>query len=136
MDKYTYPALQTIAEDGNVLLNPTSYQCGCGAVRQTETGVIRLSGICGRHKTQFHVMFDANVAIPDGGTATPIILSILLDGVALPASSAIVTPAAAGDFWHISMNDLVDVCCGDSVTVAIRNDTGAEIEMQNAILTV
>lgn len=136
MDKYTYAALQTIAPGGNVLLNPTSYQCGCGEVYQTETGVIRLSGICGRRKTQYHVMFDANVAIPDGGTVGPITISLLIDGVALPASTAVVTPAAAGDFWHISINDLVDVCMGDSVTIAIRNDTGAEIEMQNAILIV
>lgn len=136
MDKYTYPALQTIADGANALLNPTEYQCGCGAVRQTETGVIRLSGICGRCKTQYHIMFDANVAIPDGGTVVPITLSLLLDGVALPASTAIVTPAAAGEFWHISINDLVSVCFGDSVTIAIRNDSGEPIEMQNAILTV
>lgn len=136
MDKYTYPALQTIAAGGNVLLNPVSCQCGCGAVRQTETGVIRLSGICGRQKTQYHIMFDANVAIPAGGTVGPITISILLDGVALPASSAIVTPAAAGDLWHISLNDLVDVCFGDSVTIGIRNDSGVPINMQNAILTV
>lgn len=136
MDKYTYPALQTIADGGNVLLNPTAVQCGCGAVRQTETGVIRLSGICGRQKTQYHIMFDANVAIPTGGTAGPITISILLDGVPLPASSATVTPAAAEEFWHISLNDLVDVCFGDSVTIGIRNESGAPIDMQNAILTV
>lgn len=136
MDKYTYPALQTIADGGNALLNPTAVQCGCGAVRQAETGVIRLSGVCGRCKTQYHIMFDANVAIPTGGTVGPITISILLDGVPLPASSAIVTPAAAGEFWHISLNDLVDVCFGDSVTIGIRNESGAPINMQNAILTV
>lgn len=136
MDKYTYPALQTIPAGGNAPLNPTAYQCGCGAVRQAETGVIRLSGVCGRCKTQYHIMFDANVAIPEGGTVVPITISLLLDGVALPASSAIVTPAAAGEFWHISINDLVDVCFGDSVTIAIRNDSEEPIEMQNAILTV
>lgn len=136
MDKYTYPALQTIADGGNALLNPTRYSCGCGAVSQAETGVIRLSGVCSGRKSQYHIMFDANVAIPTGGTVGPITISLLLDGVPLPASSAIVTPAAAGDFWHVSLNDLVDVCCGDSVTIGVRNDSGAPIEMQNAILTV
>ena len=103
---------------------------------QAETGVIRLSGVCSGRKTQYHIMFDANVAIPTGGTVGPITISLLLDGVPLPASSAIVTPAAAGEFWHVSLNDLVDVCCGDSVTIGIRNDSGTPIDMQNAILTV
>lgn len=136
MEKYTFAALQTIPAAGVATLNPTEYCCGCGAVRQTETGVIRLSGICGRLKTQYHIMFDANVAIPTGGTVGPITISILLDGVPLPASTAIVTPAAAEEFWHISLNDLVDVCFGDSVTIGIRNESGAPINMQNAILTV
>lgn len=136
MDKYTYPALQTIPDGGTVLLNPTRFCCGCGAVSQADTGVIRLSGVCGRQRTQYHVSFDANVAIPDGETVGPITLTILLDGAPLPASSAIVTPAAAGEFWHISIHDLVDVCFGDSVSIAIRNDSGVPIEMQNAILTV
>ena len=136
MDKYTYPALQTIPAGGTAVLNPTRYCCGCGAVSQADSGVIRLSGICGRQRTQYHVVFDANVAIPAGGTAGPITLTLMLDGAPLPASAAIVTPAAAGDFWHISINDLVDVCFGDSATIAVRNDSGVAIEMQNAILTV
>ena len=136
MDKYTYSALQTIADGGNALLNPTRYNCGCGAVSQTETGVIRLAGVCGNQKTQYHIMFDANVAISAGGTVGPITVSLLLDGVPLPASSAIVTPAAASEFWHVSLNDLIDVCFGDSVTIGIRNDSGTPIDMQNAILKV
>lgn len=137
MDKFSYAPVQTVLSNGYVLLNPTDCCCCCdNTVRQTATGVIRLSGQCGRSVTQYHVIFEANVAIPTGGTAGAITLGLTLDGVTLPGSVAVVTPAAAGDVWHISINELIDVSCGDAVTIAVQNLSGVDIEMRNAILLV
>lgn len=137
MDKFSYAPVQTVSSNGYVLLNPTDCCCCCdNTVRQTATGVIRLSGQCGRNVTQYHVIFEANVAIPTGGTAGAITIGLTLDGVTLPGSIAVVTPAAAGDVWHISINELIDVSCGDAVTIAVQNLSGVEIEMRNAILLV
>lgn len=137
MDKFAYAPTQTIVASGYALLTPTDCCCCCdNAVRQTATGVIRLSGRCGRAITQYHVMFDANVAIPADGTAGAITLGLTLDGVTLPGSIATVTPAAVGDLWHISVNELVNVSCGDAVTIAVQNLSGVEIEMRNAVLIV
>lgn len=137
MDKFSYAPVQTVSSNGYVLLNPTDCCCCCdNTVRQTATGVIRLSGRCGRNVTQYHIIFEANVAIPSGGTAGAITLGLTLDGVTLPGSIAVVTPAAAGDVWHISINELVNVSCGDAVTIAVQNLSGVDIEMRNAILLV
>lgn len=137
MDKFAYAPVQSIAAGGNALLNPTDYCCCCdNTVRQTATGVIRLAGRYNRNITQYHVIFDANVALPAGGTVAPITLGLTLDGVVLPGTIATVTPAAVGDVWHVDMNDLVNVMCGDSVTIAVKNLSGTAIEMRNAILLV
>lgn len=137
MDKFAYAPVQEIAANGNALLTPSDCCCCCdNTVRQTATGVIRLAGRCNRNITQYHIVFDANVAIPSGGTASPITLGITLDGVVLPGTIATVTPASAGDVWHIGINDLVNVMCGDAVTIAVQNLSGTAIEMRNAVLVV
>lgn len=137
MDKFAYAPVQTIAAGGNALLNPTDCCCCCdNTVRQTATGVIRLAGRYNRSITQYHVIFDANVAIPAGATVAPITLGITLDGVVLPGTIATVTPASAGDVWHIGVNDLINVMCGDAVTIAVQNLSGVDIEMRNAVLIV
>jgi hypothetical protein len=76
------------------------------------------------------------VAIPAGGTVGPISIALVVDGVVLPSSIAIVTPAAVGDFWHITIDDVVDVAYHDSTQIAVRNTGTDEIEMQNAVLIV
>lgn len=139
MDKFAYAPTQTIAANGYALLNPTAMETCCcytNSVRQTATGVIRLAGKCDRAITQYHVMFDSNVAIPADGTAGAISIGLALDGVTLPGSIATVTPAAVGDFWHMCINELINVQNGDAVTVAVQNLSGIEIEMRNAVLIV
>lgn len=137
MDKFSYAPIQSVSSNGYVLLNPTDCCCCCdNSVRQTATGVIRLSGRCNRSVTQYHIIFEANVAIPADGTAGAITLGLTLDGVTLPGSIAVVTPAAVGDVWHISINELVNVQNGDAVTIAVQNLSGVPIEMRNAILLV
>lgn len=137
MSKFTYTALQTIPGGGNALLTDTDRRCGkCRSAGLTDTGVIRLLGAASQPCARYGVRFGANVAIPAGGTAGPITIALVVDGVVLPSSIAIVTPAAAGDFWHIAIDDTVDVPYHSSSQIAVRNNGTDDIEMQNAILIV
>jgi hypothetical protein len=137
MSKFTYTALQTIPGGGNALLTDTDRRCGkCRSAGLTDTGVVRLLGASSQPCARYGVRFGANVAIPTGGTAGPITIALVVDGVVLPSSIAIVTPAAVGDFWHITIDDVVDVAYHDSTQIAVRNTGTDEIEMQNAVLIV
>lgn len=137
MSKFTYTALQTIPAGGNALLTDAEARCcKCRSAGLTDTGVVRLLGASSQPCARYGVRFGANVAIPAGGTAGPISLALVVDGVVLPSSIAIVTPAAAGDFWHITIDDSVDVPYHSSSQIAVRNDGTDEIEMQNAVLLV
>lgn len=109
--------------DGNVALNNTipfnivSIPCNKGCVIPITTGVLTLrSGA--RNQAQYVVTLQANIAIPEGGTVTPIAVAITLNGVAIPDSVAIVTPAAAEDVWHINTSTVITVPCGCCVSVS------------------
>jgi hypothetical protein len=77
------------------------------------------------------------VAIPTGGTVAPIEVALAVNGEALGTATAIVTPAAAGDFWSIFIADEIDVPGGCCITVSVRNlgDDPIEVENGNLIVT-
>lgn len=109
--------------DGNVALNNTipfnivSIPCNKGCVIPITTGVLTLrSGA--RNQAQYVVTLQANIAIPESGAVTPIAVAITLNGVAIPDSVAIVTPAAAEDVWHINTSTVITVPCGCCVSVS------------------
>lgn len=54
----------------------------------------------------------------EGGAVTPIAVAITLNGVAIPDSVAIITPAAAEDVWHISTSATITVPCDCCVSVS------------------
>lgn len=80
--------------------------------------------------------FGANIAVPAGGTAGPISIAIAIAGEPMPASRAIVTPAAAEQFFNVSVDTFIDVPAGCCTTVAVENTSGVSIEVQNANLIV
>ena len=67
---------------------------------------------------KYDVTLQANVAIPEGGEVTPLALAITINGVPIPDSVAIVTPAATEEFWHISTTQPITVPCGCCVSVS------------------
>ena len=70
------------------------------------------------NQAQYVVDLQANVAIPEGGAVTPIAVAITINGVAIPDSISIVTPAAAEDVWHVNTSTTVTVPCGCCVSVS------------------
>lgn len=138
--EFTSNALQTVAVGQNVLFTETAIPCRKGYVIHREgAGVITLRGIVNCPNACFatyEVSFGANIAVPEGGTAGPISLAIAIDGESLPTSSAIVTPAAAGDFWNVYVTANIQVPRGCCFMIAVENTSDQAIDVQNANIKI
>lgn len=140
MAEFTANALQTVGLGQNVILTETAVPCTKGYVIHREgAGIVTLRGIvnssCGCF-ARYKVSFGANIAIPTGGAIEPISIALAIDGEPLPTSSAIVTPAAAEDFWNVYVSTFVTVPRGCCYTIAAENTSTQAIDVQNANLIV
>lgn len=63
---------------------------------------------------RYQVIFNGNIAIPDGGTVGPIAVAITVSGEARPTSRAIYTPAAVDEYGNVTSTAIITVprgCC-------------------------
>ena len=117
MAKYVTSTDQNVALNNTVPFDIVSIPCNKGCVVPITTGVLNLrSGV--NQKARYNVKLQANVAIPEGGAITPLALAITLNGVAVPDSVAVVTPAAAEEVWHVNTSTTITVPCGCCVSVS------------------
>lgn len=117
MAKYITSTDQNVALNNTIPFDIVSIPCNKGCVIPLTTGVLTLrSGAT--NQARYDVELQANVAIPEGGAVTPIAVAITINGVAVPDSVAIVTPAAAEDVWHINTSTPITVPCGCCVSVS------------------
>jgi hypothetical protein len=117
MAKYITSTDQNVALNNTIPFDIVSIACRRGNVIPLSVGVLTLRG-GSNNQARYDVTLQANVAIPEGGAVTPIALGITLNGVVLPDSVAIVTPAAAEDVWHINTSVPIIVPCGCCVSVS------------------
>lgn len=118
MAKYLTSADQNVALNNTFPFDIVSIPCNKGCVTPLATGVLTLQGSSSNRFARYEVDLQANVAIPEGGAVTPIAVAITLNGVAIPDSVAILTPAAAEDVWHVNTSTTVTVPCGCCVSVS------------------
>ena len=130
----TNAALQTVATNQNVLFSETPVAGSRCIVHRQGSGIVTLRGLTNQCRARYRVNFGGNIAVPDGGTAGAISVAIAVDGEPLPASTAIVTPAAVAEFFNVSIDTFVDVPCGCCVTVSVQNTSDQDISVQNANL--
>lgn len=138
MAEYSFVPTQTVAVDENVLFANGSRCCKKGYVQhRDDSGIFYLKGITNQCKATYKVSFTANIAIAEGGTVEPISVALTINGEALGNATAIVTPAAIGDFFNVSVSTLIDVPYGCCVTISVENtsDTTA-IDVVNANLII
>ena len=124
MSKYLTAADANVALNGIFPFNVVSISCNKGCVIPIATGVLTLRGA--DRFARYTVEAQGNVSIPTGGAVTPIAVAITLNGVAIPDSVAILTPAAAGDVWHFHTSTEVTVPCGCCVSVSVAYVDGTE----------
>ena len=137
MAEYSYAALQTVEAGQNVLFNETPVAPSRCIVHRDGSGIVTLRGLTNcQCRARFRVSFGANIAIPTGGTVGAISVALAIAGEPLPASKAIVTPAAADNYFNVYIDTYVDVPAGCCVTVAVENTSDQAINVQNANLIV
>lgn len=126
MAKYITSSDVNVALNGTIPFDIVSIPCNKGCVVPLATGVLTLKGGNTNSFARYEVTVQGNVSIPTGGAVTPIALAITLNGVAVPDSIAIVTPAAVGDVWHIDTSAVITVPCGCCVSVSAAYVDGTE----------
>lgn len=147
--EFLYNPIQEVALNAPILFN-TSIPCSRGYVyHEGDTGNFILKGANSNNAcncfAQYRVEFNGNIAIPEGGTVTPIAVAIAVNGEPRLTSRAIFTPAAAEDFGNVTSTAIIKVprcCCFNLSVDAVPATTeptvtpAPVIEVQNANLTI
>lgn len=148
--EFLYNPIQEVALNAPILFD-TSIPCNRGNVyHETNTGNFILKGASTNNGNcncfaQYQVTFNGNIAIPEGGTVTPIAVALSVNGEPRLTSRAIFTPTAVEDFGNVTSTAIIKVprCCCFSLSVdsvpATTDPTvtpAPVIEVQNANLTI
>lgn len=148
MAEFTYNPVQTVNPNQPVILN-NSIPCQKGyVIHRNESGIVTLRGIVNNSCAcfaRYQVTFNGNIAVPEGGTAAPISVALALDGEPILTSKAIVTPAAAEDYFNVTSTAIITVPRGCCFNISVENTSESatpattpapQIDVQNANLTV
>ena len=136
--EYSYPLVQTVDVDENVLFLNGNRCCRKGLIMHNDnSGIFRVKGVSNSCKTIYKVHFNANIAIATGGTVEPISVALVQNGEVLRNAVATVTPAAIGDFFNVGLETFIELPCGCCDTISVRNisDTTA-IDVINANIVI
>ena len=144
MAAYSANDLQIVNPGESAVFTATVTPCYAGLVQHFDgTPIFNLSGgvsnpgcFCKRNYAEYIVDVGANIAIATGGTVGQIAIALAVDGATLGYSEMDVTPAAVGDFFHVSNNITVPIlnrCCQ---TVTVRNISDQPIQMRNLVLRI
>lgn len=149
--EFLYNEIQDVSLNSPILFR-TSIPCNRGFVyHESETGNFILKGpnnssnACCNGFAHYQVTFNGNIAVPEGGTVTPIAIALSVNGEPRLVSRAIFTPAAVEDFGNVTSTAVIKVprcCCFDLAVEAIPATSDPTvtpapvIEVQNANLTI
>ena len=144
--EYLANAVQSINLNAPAIFT-ASIPCAKGYVyHEDETGIFILRGItCNQCVATYQVTFNGNIAIPEGGTVTPIAIAITINGEPRLTSRAIFTPAAAEDYGNVTSTCIVKIPKGCCFSMSIEYIPASAdptvtptpvIEMQNANLVI
>ena len=148
MAEFLSNPVQVVNPNQPVILT-TSIGCPNGYVyHRPESGVLILRGIVNNPCASFaryQVAFNANIAVPTGGTVGPIAVALALDGEPIPTSRAIVTPAAVDEYFNVTSTAIITIPRGCCFNMSVENVSESEdpattpapqINVQNANLVV
>lgn len=124
MAEYLANAEQTVNLNDPILFT-ASIPCNRGYVfHEDETGIFTLRGITSNCFARYQVTFNGNIAVPEGGTVTPIAVAIAVNGEARPTSRAIFTPAAVEEYGNVTSTAIVTVPKGCCFSLSVRAVSG------------
>lgn len=126
----------TVAAGENLPLTETAVKGPACIVHREGAGIVTLRGLTNQCKARFKVSFGGNIAVPTGGTAGAISVALAIAGEPLNSATAIVTPAAAGDYFNVFAAAFIEVPRGCCVTVAVKNTSAQAVSIANSNLIV
>ena len=102
-----------------------SIPCSKGYIfHENQSGNFYLRGVTPNGFARYDVTVQGNIAIPTGGTVTPIAIAIVVDGEERPYSRSIVTPAAVDTYGNFVAKDLITVPKGMNFSVSAEYVSG------------
>ena len=105
-----------------------SIRCQRGyVVHSNGSGIFTLRGIVNNPTAcfaRYEVEFTGNIAIPTGGTVTPIATAITVQGEERQGSRAIFTPATVEEYGNVTSRAVIDVPKGCCFTVSVEYVNG------------
>lgn len=127
-----------------------SIPCTRGWVyHEDESGIFSLRGMVNCPTSCFatyQVTFNGNIALPeDAVLVTPIAIALTVNGEPRPASRAVYTPAAVGEFGNVTSTAIIKVPRGCCFSLSVEYVPGTidpettpapVIAMENANLTI
>lgn len=136
MAEFTANAIQGVASGANVVFTDTVVE-GCDLIyHRSGSGVVKLFPINGKCYTRYKVFFSGNIAVPTDGTVGAISVALSIDGEPVATTTAIVTPAAVDEYFNVATAAYIYVRHGCCSTVAVRNITATDINVQNANIII
>nr|DAT98436.1 MAG TPA: hypothetical protein [Caudoviricetes sp.] len=134
MAEFTNSNIVTVAAGQNLPLTETTVKCGSCIAHREGAGIVTLRGLTNQCRARYKVSFGANIAIPAGGTVAPISIALAIAGEPLNSATAIVTPAAAGEYFNVFTAAFIDVPRGCCITIAVENTSTQAISIANSNL--
>ena len=134
MAEFTNSNIVTVAAGQNLPLTETTVKCGSCIAHREWAGIVTLRGLTNQCRARYKVSFGANIAIPAGGTVAPISIALAIAGEPLNSATAIVTPAAAGEYFNVFTAAFIDVPRGCCITIAVENTSTQAISIANSNL--
>lgn len=143
MAEYLANAVQEVSLN-DPLVFTASIPCTKGYIyHEDETGIFILRGITNNCFARYQVTYNGNIAVPTGGTVTPIALAIAVNGEPRQTSRAIFTPAAVDEYGNVTCTALITVPRGCCFSMSVRYvtadptvDVASSIEVQNSNLVI
>lgn len=136
MAEFTNANTALVSAGQNVPLTETAVSGNCSIVHREGAGIVTLRGLTNQCRARFRVSFGANIAIPTDGTVEAISLALAINGEPLTSATAIITPAAVGDYGNVFVSANIDVPRGCCLTVAAENTSGQAINIANANMII
>lgn len=143
MAEYLANAVQEVALNDPVIFS-ASIPCTKGYIyHEDETGIFILRGITNNCFARYQVTYNGNIAVPTGGTVTPIAVAIAVNGEPRVTSRAIFTPAAVDEYGNVTSTAIITVPRGCCFSMSVRyvtadptEDSSTAIEVQNSNLVI
>ena len=144
--EYLANAVQEVSLNAPILFS-ASIPCTKGYIyHEDETGIFILRGItCNQCFATYQVTFNGNIAVPTGGTVTPIAVAITINGEPRVTSRAIFSPAAVEEYGNVTSTAIIKVPRGCCFSLAVEHVAATAdptvtpapvIEVQNANLVI